>query len=130
MALAKGEPRHARTGAVGSRRGRVLERVIFLALLVGCTVLFTAPFLWLISASLKTARRGFFLGLDSRPRRLGELRARLGGRARFVVAQEQSDYGRAGGGHGGGKQFAGRVWLCQLPLSPGATCSSVWYWRP
>ena len=58
MALAEGEA--ATRGRVGSARGgRVLERVIFLALLVGCTVLFTAPFLWLVSASLKTRAEVF-----------------------------------------------------------------------
>ena len=58
MALAKGEvatpqPRRA------DRRGRVLERVVFITLLLGCTVLFTAPFLWLVSASLKTRAEVF-----------------------------------------------------------------------
>ncbi len=58
MALAKGEvatPRPRRT----DRGGRVLERVVFITLLLGCTVLFTAPFLWLVSASLKTRAEVF-----------------------------------------------------------------------
>ena len=52
MALAKGEAATP-TRAGAARGGRVLERVIFLALLILCTALFTAPFLWLVSASLK-----------------------------------------------------------------------------
>ena len=58
MALAKGEvatPRPRRA----DRGGRVLERVVFITLLLGCTVLFTAPFLWLVSASLKTRAEVF-----------------------------------------------------------------------
>ena len=58
MALAKGEvatPRPRRP----DRGGRVLERVVFITLLLGCTVLFTAPFLWLVSASLKTRAEVF-----------------------------------------------------------------------
>ncbi len=51
MAVAKGAAAPARTGAVGGRK-RVF-RIVFVALLLGCTVLFTAPFLWLVSASLK-----------------------------------------------------------------------------
>lgn len=42
--------------AVESRRrriGRIASRVVFLALLIGCTIIFLAPFAWLVSASLK-----------------------------------------------------------------------------
>lgn len=42
--------------AVESRRrriGRIVSRVVFLALLLGCTIIFLAPFAWLVSASLK-----------------------------------------------------------------------------
>ncbi len=33
--------------------GKLFKRIIFLALLAGCTVIFLIPFLWLLSASLK-----------------------------------------------------------------------------
>lgn len=42
--------------AVESRRrriGRIVSRIVFLALLLGCTIIFLAPFAWLVSASLK-----------------------------------------------------------------------------
>ncbi|MBN2472444.1 MAG: carbohydrate ABC transporter permease [Anaerolineae bacterium] len=35
------------------------EKIIYYALLVGCTILFLAPFLWLVSASLKTRSQVF-----------------------------------------------------------------------
>lgn len=48
--------------AVESRRrriGRIVSRVVFLTLLVGCTVIFLAPFAWLVSASLKSRSEVF-----------------------------------------------------------------------
>jgi multiple sugar transport system permease protein len=38
---------------------RTLQRVIFILLLVGCTVLFFVPFVWLVSASLKVRAEVF-----------------------------------------------------------------------
>ncbi len=58
MAVAKREAA-APVGKGSARGGRVLERALFLLVLLGCTVLFTAPFLWLVSASLKTRAEVF-----------------------------------------------------------------------
>ena len=44
---------HATVEPRGRRVGRLASRVVFLALLSGCTVIFLAPFAWLVSASLK-----------------------------------------------------------------------------
>ncbi|NPV67090.1 MAG: carbohydrate ABC transporter permease [Anaerolineae bacterium] len=38
---------------------RLLARIIFIALLIGCTIMFMAPFVWLISASLKVRAEVF-----------------------------------------------------------------------
>ncbi len=38
---------------------RLLARIVFIALLIGCTIMFMAPFVWLISASLKVRAEVF-----------------------------------------------------------------------
>ena len=43
----------------GRRAGKLVSRAVFLVLLSGCTVLFLAPFVWLVSASLKSRSEVF-----------------------------------------------------------------------
>jgi len=43
----------------GRRAGKLVSRAVFLVLLSGCTVLFLAPFAWLVSASLKSRSEVF-----------------------------------------------------------------------
>ncbi len=52
-ATAEVRDEHATVEPRGRRVGRLASRVVFLALLSGCTVIFLAPFAWLVSASLK-----------------------------------------------------------------------------
>jgi multiple sugar transport system permease protein len=49
----------ARPSVIKSDAMKAVQRVVFLLLLVGCTVIFFAPFMWLISASLKVRAEVF-----------------------------------------------------------------------
>lgn len=46
-------------GASGPGLGQILPRLLFIALLIGCSIVFLAPFAWLISASLKVRSEVF-----------------------------------------------------------------------
>lgn len=46
-------------GANGPSIGQIVPRLLFIALLIGCSLIFLAPFAWLVSASLKTRSEVF-----------------------------------------------------------------------
>jgi multiple sugar transport system permease protein len=53
------QPRAVQAQRVPLTGRQLVERLIFIALLLGCTVIFLAPFLWLLSASLKVRSEVF-----------------------------------------------------------------------
>lgn len=46
-------------GASGPGIDQIIPRLLFIALLIGCSLVFLAPFAWLVSASLKTRSEVF-----------------------------------------------------------------------